>query len=200
MPPKSPVSGAPRRRPWKLFVLPAAVGVPVILIFAVILCTAEPEALSPEEIIAKKEWSRQELTTALARSMAPAMTGQQRKEVMRHLSKELRKYPKPEREAIRRDAVVATVTISLDQLRKMPAEERKSVVETMEKRAIRTYTTLQSDPKKRKAFEKELKSSEMEAFTREVNRVIFSELTPDEKVKFAPVTKLWIKTMKSVGH
>ena len=128
------------------------------------------------------------------------MTGQQRKEVMRHLSKELRKYPKPEREAIRRDAVVATVTISLDQLRKMPAEERKSVVETMEKRAIRTYTTLQSDPKKRKAFEKELKSSEMEAFTREVNRVIFSELTPDEKVKFAPVTKLWIKTMKSVGH
>ncbi|MBO5791744.1 MAG: hypothetical protein J6S54_04650 [Lentisphaeria bacterium] len=200
MPPKSPVSGAPRRRPWKLFVLPAAVGVPVILILAVILCTAEPEALSPEEIIAKKEWSRQELTTALARSMAPAMTGQQRKEVMKHLSRELRKYPKSEREAIRRDAVVATVTVSLDQLRKMPEGERSSIVETMEKRARRTYNTLQSDSKKRKEFEKNLQSGEMEAFSKEVNRVIFSELTPEEKVKFAPITKLWIKTMKSVGH
>jgi hypothetical protein len=40
----------------------------------------------------------------------------------------------------------------------------------------------------------------MEAFTAEVNRVIFSELTPAERVQFAPITKLWIKTMKVVSH
>ena len=195
-----PSPAAPRRRPWKLFVIPAAIGVPVILLLVLVLCSAKPEALSPGDILAKKEWNRQELTQALARSMAPAMTGQDRKKVMSHLSAQLKKLSREEREAIRRDAVVATVTVSLDQLRKMPVEERTSILKTMEKRAQRTYTAIQDDSKKRKEFEKQLKSSEMEAFSKEVNRVIFSELTPAERLQFAPVTKLWIKTMKSVGR
>ena len=189
-----------RRRPWKLFVIPAAIGVPIIIFFIFVLCRTTPEALSPEDILAKKEWSKEELTRALARSMAPVMTGQKRKEIMAHLSDQLKKLPKNEREEIRRAAVVATVTVSLDQLRKMPTEERGSVLKTMERRAQRTYVTLQNDTKKRKEFEKQLKSTEMEAFSKEVNRVIFSELTPDERLRFAPVTQLWIKTMKSVGH
>ena len=164
------------------------------------LYSASPEPLSPGEILEKQEWDRQELTRALARSMAPSMTGQNRQKVMQHLSRQLKKLPKSEREAIRKDAVVATVTVSLDQLRKMPKEERASIIKTMESRARRTYVALQRDPKERKNFEKQLKSTEMEAFSKEVNRVIFSELTPAEKLQFAPVTKLWIKTMKSVGH
>ena len=189
-----------RSRPWKLFVIPAAIGVPVLLGLAAVLYSASPEPLSPGEILEKQEWDRQELTRALARSMAPSMTGQNRQKVMQHLSRQLKKLPKSEREAIRKDAVVATVTVSLDQLRKMPKEERASIIKTMESRARRTYVALQRDPKERKNFEKQLKSTEMEAFSKEVNRVIFSELTPTEKLQFAPVTKLWIKTMKSVGH
>ncbi len=189
-----------RSRPWKLFVIPAAIGVPVLLGLAAVLYSASPEPLSPGEILEKQEWDRQELTRALARSMAPSMTGQNRQKVMQHLSRQLKKLPKSEREAIRKDAVVATVTVSLDQLRKMPKEERASIIKTMESRARRTYVALQRDPKERKNFEKQLKSTEMEAFSKEVNRVIFSELTPAEKLQFAPVTKLWIKTMKSVGH
>ena len=172
----------------------------MLLGLAAVLYSASPEPLSPGEILEKQEWDRQELTRALARSMAPSMTGQNRQKVMQHLSRQLKKLPKSEREAIRKDAVVATVTVSLDQLRKMPKEERASIIKTMESRARRTYVALQRDPKERKNFEKQLKSTEMEAFSKEVNRVIFSELTPAEKLQFAPVTKLWIKTMKSVGH
>ena len=199
MPPKSPVSGAPRRRPWKLFVLPAAIGVPVILLLVAVLCTAEPEALSPEEIIAKKEWSDDELKIALARSMSPTMTGQRKKEVVRHLSAQLKKRPPEEREKIRVAAVAASVTASLDQVRKMPEPERDRMLNTLQKRAERSYAQIHTDSKERKKFEAQLKTPEMEAFSKEVNRVIFSELTPAERVKFAPVTKIWIKTMKSMG-
>lgn len=195
-----PSADAVRRRPWKLFVIPGAVGAAVLLALVFALCTIEPEPLSPEDILAKKEWDRKELTGTLARSITPAMTGQYRKQVMSHLSAQLKKYPPSEREKIRCDAVVAAVTIALDQLRKMPEKERVSILKTMEKRARRTYVTLQNNAQKRKQFEKQLKSSEMAAFTREVNRVIISELTPAEKVSFAPVTKLWIKTLKSTGR
>lgn len=189
-----------RRRPWKTILIPGGIGVFVILCLVIVLCTAEPEPLSPGDILAKKEWDRDELTRALARSMAPAMTTQDRKKVMKHLSAQLKKLPRGEREGIRRAAVVATVTISLDQLRKMPSEERQSIIKTMERRARYTYLAVQQDPKKRRAFEKQLQSAEMEAFAKEVNRVIVSELTPAERVQFAPVSKMWIRTIKSVGR
>ena len=197
--PVEPSSPSPVSR-FKWLILPLAVAIPVAAVCLFVVCRTTAEALSPDEIIAKKEWKDQELQTALARSMSPVMTGQRRKEVLSHLSKQLKKRSPEAREKIRIGAVVESVTASLDQVRKMPEQERDKMLHTMQKRAEKTYSVIHSSSQKRKEFEKELKKPENEAFAKEVNRVIFSELTPSERVKFAPVTKIWIKTMKSVGR
>ena len=178
---------------------PLVVVIPLIALCLFIVLRTDSEALSPDEIIAKKNWTDDELKIALARSMSPTMTGQRKKEVVRHLSAQLKKRPPEEREKIRVAAVAASVTASLDQVRKMPESERDRMLNTLQKRAERSYAQIHTDSKERKKFEAQLKTPEMEAFSKEVNRVIFSELTPAERVKFAPVTKIWIKTMKSMG-
>ena len=193
----TPVAAGKRFR-W--LIIPLAVAVPLAAVFIFVVCRTTAEVLSPDEILAKKEWNDRELQSALARSMSPAMTGQRKREVMKHLSAQLKKRSPELREQIRIGAVVDSVTASLDQVRKMAEQERDKMLNTMKKRAEKSYAVIHSSPKKRKEFEEQLKSREMEAFSKEVNRVIFSELTPAERVKFAPVTKIWIKTMKSVGH
>ena len=185
---------------FKWLFLPLAAAVPLLSVFLFVICRTTSEVLSPDEILAKKEWSDRELQAALARSMSPAMTGQRKKDVMKHLSTQLKKRSAQDREKIRIGAVVDSVTASLEQVRKMPETDRDRMLNTIIKRAEKSYNVIHSDSKKRKEFEKQLQTREMEAFTKEVNRVIFSELTPAEKVKFAPVTRIWIKTMKSVGR
>ena len=187
-----------KRYRWLIF--SAAAILPLAAFFLFIAANTKSEALSPDEIIAKKEWSDEELKNALARSMSPAMAGQRKKEIMRHLSSQLKKRSAEDQEKIRIGAVVASVTASLDQVRKMPEQERARMIDTISKRAERSYSAIHSSAKKRKEFEETLKTKEMEAFSAEVNRVIFSELTPSERVQFAPVTKIWMKSMKSMGR
>lgn len=187
-----------KRLKWLIW--PAAVAIPLIAAFSFIVCNTTSEALSTDEILAKKEWTDAELQAALARSMSPVMTQKDKKEVMSHLAQQLQKRSPQDQERIKVGAVAASVTASLDQVRKMPVRERDKMLDNMEQRAQKSYDLIHSNPAKRREVEAKLKTREMEAFTREVNRVIFAELTPAERIKFAPVTKIWIKTMKTMGH
>ena len=187
-----------KRLRW--LIIPLCTVLPLIAVFMFVLLNTRSEVLSPDEIMAKKEWSDEELKNALARSMSPAVAGQRKKEIIKHLGEQLKKRSPEEQEKIRIGAVVASVTASLEQVRKMPEQKRNKMLDTMSKRAEKNYSVILSNSKKRREFEEQLKSKEMEAFSNEVNRVIFSELTPAERVQFAPVTKIWIKTMKSMGR
>ena len=188
---------------WKRYrriLLPALAVLPLIAGLLFIAINTDAEVLSPDEIMAKKEWSDDELKDALARSMSPAMAGQRKKEILNHLGAQLKKRSAEDQEKIRVGAVVASVTASLKQVRKMPEQERDKMINTINRRAERNYAAIHSSAKKRKEFEEKLKTKEMDAFSKEVNRVIFSELTPKERVQFAPVTKIWMKSMKSMGR
>ena len=187
-----------KRLRW--LIIPLCTVLPLIAVFMFVLLNTRSEVLSPDEIMAKKEWSDEELKNALARSMSPAVAGQRKKEIIKHLGEQLKKRSPEEQEKIRIGAVVASVTASLEQVRKMPEQKRNKMLDTISKRAEKNYSVIISSSKKRREFEEQLKSKEMEAFSNEVNRVIFSELTPAERVQFAPVTKIWIKTMKSMGR
>ena len=105
-----------KKRPGLL--LPLLIGVPVLILLFVFFLHMEPEPLSPDEILAKKQWNVLELTQALARSMSLTMTGQHKKQIQRHLSQELKKRPQDVRERIRCQAVAEPVTTSLKQLHK----------------------------------------------------------------------------------
>ena len=188
-----------RRKKGRGIAIPLLIGIPVLVTLAIFFFNLKPEALSPDEILAKKEWNDQELTTALARSMSLTTTGQQRKQIQRHLSSQLKKRSPEVREEIRGRAIAGTVTTSLKQLRQMPAEDRNKMIAAMPKKAEKNFNTLVSSSKERQKLAEQLKTKEMQSFTNAVNKAIFSEFTPAERVQFAPITKIWIKTMKVMG-
>ena len=189
-----------RRKRYGKLIKPLFAGIPVLLALAVIILNTESEALSPNEIMAKENWTEDELKNALAHTMSPAMAGQRKDEIISHLNNQLKKFPSARRDAIRRDAVVGAVNASLQQLRKMPPAERQNMINTIQQKAEAGYASLKNRRKTEEVIASHLKSDNVEEFTQEVNRVIFSELTPEERVQFAPITKLWIKTMKTMGR
>lgn len=180
--------------------LPVLVIVPLMGVLAYIAFAAEPEALSPDEVLAKENWTAPELQDALARSLSPAMTAGRRPEIIQHLGRQLQKLPEAEQDRIRQAAVVEAVNSNLRQLRKMPDAERQSIVETIRDKAEQHYAELESDPEAREKLSRQLQTPEFAAFSREVNRVVFAELTPQERVQYAPLTKIWIKTLHAMGH
>ena len=186
-----------RRKSFWLF---PAIAILLIVILVVVICKSSGEALSPAEILAKDNWSEAELQSALARSISPTMTKENRRDVMRHLDKQLKKLPNDRREYIRQQAVVSAVNTSLMQIRKMPAADRTRIIGSMQKTAERTYAQIRSSSQAKQKMKQRMHDKDAEAFTREVNRVIFSEFTPEERVQFAPVTKVWIKTLNEMGH
>lgn len=186
-----------RRKSFWLF---PAIAILIIVILSIIIFNSSGEALSPDEIIAKENWSDQELQSALARSISPSMTSERRREVMHHLDKQLKKLPRDRRDQIRQQAVVSAVNTSLHQLRKMPANDRARIVDSMRQKAEQNYKRLHNSDQERRKMKQRLQNKDAEAFTREVNRVIFSEFTPEERVQFAPVTRVWIKTLNEMGH
>ena len=190
----------PRRKRTGGVLIPLLIGIPVLAILAFLFFNLKPEALSPEEILAKKEWNDQELTTALAHSMSLTTTGQQRKKIQRHLSSQLKKRPPKIREEIRCRAIAGTVTTSLKQLRQMPEKDRGQMIAAMQKKAEKNFSALVSSSKERRKLAEQLKTKEMQSFTNAVNKAIFSEFTPAERIQFAPITKIWIKTMKVMGR
>ena len=182
-----------------LLLFPAIAAVIIIFLLAVVIQTPS-EVLSPDEILAKESWSDQELQSTLARSISPTMTGEKRNAVMKHLNHQLKKLPAARQDQIRQAAVADAVNTSLQQIRKMPAADRAEIISSMQKNAERNYRQLQSSSQARRQMAKRMNSKDAEAFTREVNRVIFSEFTPEERIQFAPVTKIWIKTLNEIGY
>ena len=180
--------------------LPAGIGIVVIILLSAVILTVEPEVLSPDEIMAKQEWTDQELQDILAKTMSPTMSGIRKNEVLKHLNNQMKKRSKQQQEEIRIKAVAGAVTASLDQIRKMPKQEQSNMLKTIQTRAEQRYNEILSDKKRRKEASEQMQTKEMEAFAKEVNRVILTELTPEERVQFAPITKLWIRSMKMIGH
>ncbi len=176
------------------------VATPLIVVLIIIVLCIEPEPLSPSEILAKNNWTDAELQDTLARFISPTMTSHQKGEVLRHLRTQLEQRTPQQRRNIRKAAVVATVMDTLGYLRKMPNNQRQVLLDNMHDKAEENYKNLMSDNKARAQLSQAMHEAELEAFTNEVNRVIFSELSPEERVQFSPMIKVWTRTMKALEH
>ena len=184
----------------KTILLPLLLAIPLLGGLTLIAFSSSPEALSPEEIISKQEWSDEELQHALSHTISPTMDSHRKKDVMQHLSNQLQKRSPADQDRIRQGAVIEVVDSSLKQIRKMPSAERQRVLKTMQQKAESSYDAILHDQRVRNETFMQMQSKEFEVFAKEVDRVIFSELTPEEKVQFAPLTRVWMRTMKTMGR
>jgi hypothetical protein len=183
----------------KALLVPTLISVPLLVVIVYFCYSAEPEALSASQILEKKEWTKAELTRALASAFSPQTNRRSRHKVLHHLRDQLRKYPKDQRTEIRVQALRHAVNNSIEQMRLLPENDRKKLISSIEKRAQSSYARVQKMSKKEKnKLRSRLKTAEGKAAVDEVNKVMISKLSPEERREFAPITKLWVKTLRSL--
>ena len=179
---------------WKALLVPVLIGLPVIVVLTLLLLRLTPEPLTSEEILAKEEWSERELTDTLARAFAPQSNRGSRREVLNHLRRQLRKYPEERQNVIRIRVLTGALGETLRQLRAMPDDERDKMYGEIRKQAEKWYQEAKSG-QGRELLDKIRSSEEGQALNMELARIIHSELTPEERRKFAPITEIWIRTL-----
>ncbi len=183
----------------KALIIPLAVSIPLLIVIAYFIFSTKTEALSAEQILNKKEWTREELTKSLSAAFSPQTNRRDRHKVLSHLREQLKRYPKKERTEIRITALRHAINNSIEQMRLLPKEDQEKLFNSIKKRAEGSYSKVQKMSAKEKAkIRKRLKTAEGQAAIDEVNKVLISKLTPEERRKFTPVSKLWVKTLRSL--
>lgn len=183
----------------KALIIPLAVSIPVLAVIGYFIFSTETEALTAEQILNKKKWTKEELTTSLSAAFSPQTNRRDRHKVLEHLRGQLKRYPKKEQTEIRVKALRHAINNSVDQMRLLPKEDQEKLFNSIQKRAESSYSNVQKMSAKEKAKVRErLKSAEGQAAVEEVNKVLISKLTPEERRKFAPISKLWVKTLRSL--
>jgi hypothetical protein len=180
-------------------IIPALICIPLLTVITYFCFFTEQEPLTADEILEKKDWDKKELTAALSRAFMPQSNRRKREQVLNHLKKYLKKYPKDQQEAVRVQALKGAIHESIKQMRALPQQDRKQLISAMQKRARKTYEKINKMSKKNKdKIRSRLHSAEGKAVTSEVSRVMTSELTADERRDLAPVSKFWVKTLKEL--
>lgn len=183
----------------KALIVPLAVSIPVLALIGFFIFSTETEALSATQILNKNKWTKKELTKSLSSAFTPQTNRRDRHKVLSHLRKQLKRYPENERTEIRVAALRTAINSSIDQMRLLPKKDQKKLIDSIQKRAQSSYSKVKKMNSKEKAkVRSRLKSTEGKAAVREVNKVLISRLTPDERRKFAPISKLWVKTLRSL--
>lgn len=183
----------------RALLIPALISIPLLVIIIYFCTSTEPEALSASQIIEKKDWTKDELTRALSSAFSPQTNRRDRHKVLRHLRQQLKKYPKDQRTAIRVKALRRAVNNSIEQMRLLPEKDRKKLISSIEKRAKSSYAKVkQMSSQEKNKLRSRLKTAEGKAAVDEVNKVMVSKLSPEERREFAPITKLWVKTLRSL--
>jgi len=183
----------------KALILPLAISIPVLVVIGFFIFSTETEALSADQILNKKDWTKEELTKSLSSAFSPQTNRRSRHKVLDHLRKQLKRYPKNERTEIRVAALRHAVNNSVEQMRLLSEKDRKKLINSIQKRAESSYSKVKKMSSKEKSkLRSRLKTSEGKVAVEEVNKVLISKLTPEERREFAPISKLWVKTLRSL--
>lgn len=180
---------------WRALLGPMLLGIPTIAVLVWLLVSTRPEAMSPKMILEKQEWTEQELTETLARAFTPQNHQRTRRRVLAHLRKQLAVYPREKQREILVRSMTVAMGETLRQIRAMPPAEQERMYQTIEKQAKKWAE------ESRRGAGREMvghirSTEEGRAFNQEAARIIQSELTPEERRRFAPITMLWIETMR----
>lgn len=187
------------KRKLKKIILPAALL--VVLGGAIILFkqTATVEPLTADEILKKDKWTRDELESTLGRAFAPQGNRVKRKEVLQHLRAQLAAYPEEEQNKIRIAAMARSVSSSIDQMRALPENDRKKMIEGINNSAEKNFANLSKmSQSERDKIKSQLDSPEGHALVAEINRVSNAKMTPDERRDLAPAINYWVRSLRSL--
>ncbi|WP_302453711.1 hypothetical protein [Victivallis vadensis] len=179
--------------------LPLLAGLTLLAILGAVALLVRREPLTADQILAKRQWTAEELSDSLGRAFAPQTNRDKRREVLRHLREQLQKYPAQEQARIRAEAMRRAMNEYIRQLRTLPPEERRKMIDGINRGARKSFEAVShlSDEQK-KRIKSQMDSPEGEAVREEANRIMSSVLTADERRDLAPAMRYWINTVREL--
>lgn len=179
--------------------VPLLAGLTVLVILGAAALLVRREPLTADQILAKQKWTKEELVDSLGRAFAPQTNRDKRREVLRHLREQLQRYPSGEQSRIRAEAMRFAMNEYIRQLRTLPPDERKKMIDGINRGARKSFEAaghLTEEQKKR--IRNQMNSPEGEAVRAEANRIMSSVLTADERRDLAPAMGYWINTVREL--
>lgn len=187
----------PFNRLRKKLVLPMFAGIGIVIFLMYFVMTLSPEPMTPQEILNKSEWTPAELSRSIGHVFSPQTNRRERDQVLEHLRVQLKKYPEDQQRQIRVEALRIAVNNGLAQMRALPPERRKQMIDKMQHDADRNYQAILSrngiDQQK---LQKLKQSEEYQMFNQEVASVTLSELSTKERREYNGLIKSWVKLMQ----
>ncbi len=155
------------------------------------------EPLTPNQILEKKDWTKDELADAITRLelQRNAHKGKASKEVYAHLRDKMEKLPEKDRDEVIVKTISGSISKGLELIRAMEPDKRKSLMAEMKKEAERNRKTSESLTREEK---KELKSQMKDVYMKAVDNTMVNLATPEERKEMAPIVKEWVATLENL--
>ena len=197
---------SPARRRWPApAAMLAVAGIAAIMAVGGVLARRpQPAPPAAEQILARREWTEAELTTEMSRLFQIGAHSGRRQEMAMHLRRQMDAMPPENRRRIAATALKEAMRVNLERYRAMTPEERSRWLRRMDERTPAQIGQLAGTAEKRegavdrgemRGLGAELRefvaSPEGKEVITEATRVIFGELTAEERAELIPLsTKL----------
>ncbi len=189
-PKKNPSSRSNRRRAiW----LPLLCAAPVLAVLGWICLGIEPEPMTSYEILHKEKWAPKELARTMGHVFSPQSNRDRRDDVIQHLRLQLEKYGPEEQRNIRIEAMRSSVRAGLEQFRALPADRRAQMIEKMQRDADNNFQEAQR--RSNRDLGMMAGTAEGVALNDEVSRILYAELSSDERREFSGLIRKWVQIM-----
>ena len=175
---------------------------PILLLLAAVVVIRignHTEPLSPKEILAKKQWTQEELAFALARNFKHQAGREGRNEVLEHLKNQLNAFSPDDQEKIKFMAITQTIDDSIRQYRALKSDEKSKLVEALLQRAEKNNEKIaRLNSAQRQEIRNRFTSKAGQSTSRAVQNAMINKLTPEERHDFAPIEKMWLSTIEKL--
>ncbi len=201
-----------RRKKSRKGFIAAVCGVSLALLGGIVLLCSylsdKREPLTHNQILAKDDWTKDELSDTLARMALQRHSrdsARAPKEVYEHLRKQIEKLPKQEQDKLVKNTINITIDKGLAVFRTMERERRKELLERMKKEAVdnrmvaeeiaRNPQDLTEEDKKQI---EQMKAQSRELVSSSLGEAMVNKMTPEERKEMAPIVKEWVGILEAL--
>jgi acyl-CoA reductase-like NAD-dependent aldehyde dehydrogenase len=183
----------------KYIVVPSCAILAVVILIGIINSLIVEEAVTDKQIIEKDDWTEEELVNTLVRVNLRRKGAGHNPYVLRHLRKQVAKYPEKKRRNVVEKIVLKSIDELQDKWRDMTPDLKSKMVDSMRKEFAKSRKRLEKlEGEKLKKFKEKVANKETQKWARELNAKAINRLSPDNRKEMAPITKDWINTIESL--
>lgn len=202
-PPKK-ADGAPATSQAKKKTSPGVIVAIAAVVVAAALATAwalraPSDALDADTVLSKEEWTAPELESALSRVFRFDVDRARRIDMTVHLQRKIQGLPADEARRVRATALKDAMNHNLREYRAMNPEQRQRLISRLDSEAAPLIReALGAEGANRKELRSLFGSEEAKEVVGEAVRVVFEDMSAEERSELMPLVQKWLDTMQKM--